>query len=528
MNNSTINKDKYSNSWPRKVVFSYAKKLSERFILTENTYYNILKNSKIVNYFKRFYPLQRLSAVENFVIKSKYYNKSFVDQIHQAVGESKKTFLDNLRNAQSIMSVDHFVRVSESEHLYALDKIFYDVFGNNTTSYRPSFEEVIQTMNLRASIGLPTPWVSKRQSIEFIKEIYYKIVNHKLNLDEEFLNLVGNVAPLTAAFVRMQITNSGLKVRLVFAVSLIFLVVETYFNLSLKFVIMNCDSTAIHGYTQLEIQKLVTSTNKKHTLCIDYKSFDQKVPSFVLINCALITSNVLNLHGFEKTLFFNVIDYFIRLPVFHPEVPFVPKVRGIPSGSGFTSIFGSIANSYMLHCAIRRYCLDHRITQFELQYKVFVSSDDTIISSDFYIDFAKLRIILDNMFGVAIELESYSKPDETEVFFLGSRWIDNKPTRNVSRMIARIIFGSGNYPKMTDLELFQSRCFEILGNTSQYSEIYNTFGLPYPRRVFRFTELADYSTQEYIKKNMKGKEKRGFFEDIELDTTSSDLVWMTR
>lgn len=529
LTNVNLSKNLFNIRIEKSYVYGHIKNLLPIFSSNISEYSDIYKNKKVINYFKRFYPFQRLHNIERFIKGTPYYNKAFLDSVSHSIGLSKKIFIDNLSKAQSIMSTDKHVKVSYSEHEYAVNCLFKFVFNNTSTTYRPSFGDVLDAINLKASTGLPKPWVSKRQSIGLIKNIYDEVKNERFCIIKAFNNIKANEsAPLTAAFVRMQITNSGLKVRLVFAVALIFLVAETYFNLILKYVVNNVQSTAIHGYTQPRIRDLVSSTNELHTLCIDYKSFDQKMPSFIIITCAYVSRYVMNLNAYENVLFFNLINFFVKLPVFHPLVPFVPKNCGIPSGSGFTSIFGSLCNTYMLHIAIRRYCKENRISDFEDNYIAYTSSDDTIISSSFYIDFMKLKKILLDLFGVDIELESYSCPGQTEVFFLGSRWINNLPTRDVDRMVARIIFGSGNYPQMTDLELFQSRCFEILGNTCQYASIYRTFNVPYPKRVFRLIELADYITQQYIKDNLINYEKRGFWMNIRLDHNTANLVWLER
>lgn len=132
------------------------------------------------------------------------------------------------------------------------------------------------------------------------------------------------------------------------------------------------------------------------------------------------------------------------------------------------------------------------------------------------------------MFGVSIELEAYSPPGGTKSYFLGSEWNNGVPSRNINRMLARILFGSGDMPRLTDLELFQSRCYEILGNVGSFSEIYNTFKVPYPNRVFRFYELADYEQQKRIKKAISGHEKRGVFENITLCRHTANNVWKSR
>ena len=95
-------------------------------------------------------------------------------------------------------------------------------------------------------------------------------------------------------------------------------------------------------------------------------------------------------------------------------------------------------------------------------------------------------------------------------------------------MLARILFGSGDMPRLEDIELFQSRCFEILGNVGNFHEIYSTFNIPYPSRVFRFYELADYEQQKRIKQAFLGVERRGVFENITLSRHNANNVWETR
>jgi len=60
-------------------------------------------------------------------------------------------------------------------------------------------------------------------------------------------------------------------------------------------------------------------------------------------------------------------------------------------------------------------------------------------------------------------------------------------------MMASVIFGSGNYPKMSDEELFQSRYFEVFGNSADCGEIWRKVGRTRKvlRRVYVFKELIN-------------------------------------
>jgi hypothetical protein len=366
-----------------------------------------------------------------------------------------------------------------------------------------------------------------------VKHKIIKILNliPMLSLDLRSLDASEfEIVPLSAAFVRLQITNSGLKARLVFAVCYYFVTIETYFNCIIKYIIDRCDSCCIHGYTQPQISKLMSKQKHRHVLCIDYSSFDSKVPSFVISTVAYLCVLVCRFNAYEKRLFLDTVAWFITSPVFHPIILYKERHRGIPSGSGYTSIFGSLCNLYMLSVALRRYCYQNKIVLREPMFDIFVSSDDTVISTSFKINFKVFRKILKDAFDVDVELESQSKPGEDRAFFLGSEWIDGKPFRNINRLLCRILFGSPDLPRgITPLVLFQSRCFEILGNVFNYHDIYKTFRVPYPRgKVFRQFELMDHTNRSLFAKNSAERDRRGFWADVHLSKSNAMTVWETR
>jgi len=497
-----------------------------RFRSTKPKYLSLLKSPEIVNYFKRFNPFRRLTEIESYMVKSPYYDPAHIQKVSDQVDRSKELFLEGVSNAVSIMSKDFIPKISEAEHRYGVLSVLKRVFNFHSTNFRPSSDFVMNQINFKASSGLPQPWLSKRMIKTKILSIIQRLPDHNLDLHDLDTNPF-ELVPLNAAFVRFQITNSGLKARLVFAVCYYFIAIETYFNTILKYIIDRCNSCAIHGYAQPRISKLITKQRNRHTLCIDYSKFDLRMPSFVIATCAHISVLVMRLNPHFRKLFLDTIAWFISSPVFHPEIPFSERRRGIPSGSGYTSLFGSMCNMYMLSIALRRYCYMNRVVLRDSMFDIFVSSDDTVISTSFYVNSLKFAQILKEAFDHEVTIESESKPGEDRAFFLGSEWIDGKPFRNINRLLCRIIFGSGDYPKMSKLAYFQSRCFEILGNVYNYHDIYKTFRVPYPTRVFRLFELMDYTSRTRLVHN-KGIERRGKWVDTTVSRSSAMNVWETR
>lgn len=436
----------------------------------------------------------------------------------------------NISTAKVLLSRNTRVNLSNSQIKHGLKCVYEDLFGGCISYHQPTADEVMSQVNFKASSGLLNVWHSKRHYRLTMYEIIYGILNGSFDL-LGYVRANEDVVPFTAAFIRNQITDSGLKARLVFAVGYVFVVVETYFNLKIKFVFDYVRGNAIHGYTQLEISKLMLRCSNRNTICIDYKNFDQLVPLVVLVSVFFLTSRVLTLSTYELNLFIISFSFFLVMPVFHPEFEFTEKFNGIVSGSGYTSRIGSLANYFMLSIAMKMYCNENGIVYDRTKFTILVSSDDTVIDSEFVVDFDKFKAIMFRTFKMEIELEYKSGPGECKAFFLGSEWIWGIPKRNVNRMFARMVFGTGNYPKMTDLEYFQSRAYEIFGNTSEFSSIYRTFNLPFPDRVFRSLELSDFVFREEIKLLMatgKSKDNRGVWIDTPVSLETCDKVWTSR
>lgn len=520
----TVNFDDLNyNYFSKSSVLKFLRGRYSRFREYESYYTTLLQDNRIVDYFKRFHPFAKLAQIEGYLKRSKYYNKAFFDKLAAQVSNTRKQFFENLESATSLMSTEGHVSISESEHYIGLQYIHEKVFCARTTEFKPDLDYVMNQIKWNASAGLPFPWFKKSELREQMEHVVQSLINQTFSFSTVSLT------PITAAFVRSQITNEGLKVRLVFAVNYVFLSIETYFNSIIKYIMDNVSSCAVHGYTQVEISNLARTGKDKFTLCVDYSRFDQRMPTFVLASVLLYLVTLLSFNFYLQNVFIMSFCYFMSMPVFHPNLAYSDKKRGLSSGSGYTSRIGSLCNAYMLSIAVYRYCKQNNI-KYDLNcFTIYISSDDTMIFSDFYIDFKKLSYIMEQAFAMRLDLESKANPGVDRTFFLGSEWIDGYPHRNVDRMLGRILYGNPNLPKMSDLMLMQSRCFEILGNTVLYSEIYDTFRIPYPSgKIYRILELSDFTQRQNLESKLSHFERRAVLEEVHLNRDNANQVWTTR
>jgi len=511
------------NSFNKSSVLKFLRGRYSRFKEYESYYTALLQDNRVVEYFKRFHPFAKLAQIEDYLKRSKYYNKTFFDKLAADVSNTRNLFFKNLESATSLMNTEAHVSISETEHYIGLQYVHNKVFCAMTSVFEPDLDHVMDQIKWNASAGLPFPWFKKRDVYSQMEYVVQSLIN------QDFSFSTVKLTPITAAFVRSQITTEGLKVRLVFAVNYIFLAVETYFNSIIKDIMDNVESCAIHGYTQVEISNLAKSGKDRYTLCVDYSRFDQRMPTFVLASVLLYLVELLSFNFYLQNVFIMSFCYFMSMPVFHPNIDYLDKRRGLSSGSGYTSRIGSLCNAYMLSIAVYRYCKQNNIKYDLSKFTIYVSSDDTMIFSEFYIDFKKLSNIMEQAFGSVLDLESKSEPGIDRTFFLGSEWIDGYPHRSVNRMLGRILYGNPNLPKMSDLLLMQSRCFEILGNTVQYQEIYDSFRIPYPAgKIYRILELSDYQQRQKLESRLTGYERRAVLEEVHLNRDNANQVWTLR
>jgi hypothetical protein len=168
------------------------------------------------------------------------------------------------------------------------------------------------------------------------------------------------------------------------------------------------------GKSPEEIRSLIRRSANRSTywLSIDYSKFDQTVPSWLLNWCFSVVKR------FYPTEYESEIDWiaynFVNTKVAIPGRGVVTKRKGIPSGSHFTQIIGSMANAIMAMSYIASLCprgeFRHKVRYVEevlcygdsSELPMFVMGDDNLMFTSCRLDVDDLALYVHRVFGVRI------------------------------------------------------------------------------------------------------------------------------
>jgi len=483
-----------------------------------------------VNYFKRQYKWQPIPGMWDYCKRSSLYNHKmdkFLKSIETDTSLFKEKYWASVEKATSTFTIEKRVNVSSSTYNYAINRLVSNCINLRTDLQIPSADDVLQAVNWKASIGMSRPWIRKRDVYASCYDIIDGFINGTLNIQQ----ILHSDERLAAAFKRLQITEKGLKHRLVFAINYKIVVIEKYFDVLWKQVLIK-HGGIVTGYTQPEISKTVSLHAEMFSYSFDAKGFDHTLPQFLIVTSYTILEKLFCHNEYMAKCLRFLRNVLLTMVLFHPDLNFNTRLRGLNSGSGLTNTVGSIV-MYLAHSmCIFEYFKLKGLSVYKVATLITVSSDDSILSSEVELDVALYINLFNSLFGIDLELEHVSPPGVDETVFLGSRWLQGKPVRSIHRMFGRIIFGTGNYPRMNTEQLFCSRAFEILGNDSRFDRIWETFNLEMPDRLFRFVEVADYQTQLEIKAKLElqnSSESRGVWESIRAYKIAGlARVWETR
>nr|UYL95499.1 MAG: putative RNA-dependent RNA polymerase [Sanmenxia Parti tick virus 1] len=239
------------------------------------------------------------------------------------------------------------------------------------------------------------------------------------------------------AFRRIQHGSSGSKGRLVWGSPLSTTILASQYSKAAFQGLRNIRAFAFgakrstHGSYVTEFQ-----SKYRRVYSLDFSGFDQTIPAHVIGDAFEILKTWLDMSEEEERFFYRLTYDFIHSTIVMPDGLMYQKHRGVPSGSPFTSLIGSISNLIILQYVWIR-LTGKAIDEFELA----ILGDDSIVATN-------ANPSLKSIASAAAELGMVVSPQKSQVAtgpsevvsFLGYDWLNGWPHRDKRELVQRIVF----------------------------------------------------------------------------------------
>jgi len=263
------------------------------------------------------------------------------------------------------------------------------------------------------------------------------------------------------AYRRIQHSSNGPKGRLVWGSPLATtLLAASFAKAAYKGLVRrHCFS---YGYQKAEVGSYISEfqARMKRVYCLDFSGFDSSVPPYVIGDAFDILKTHLDMTSEEEDLYYRLTNDFIHARIILPDSSVYQKHRGIPSGSPFTSLIGSICNLLILNY------IWIKLTGVAVREdRTLVLGDDSIVATNSSVSLDEIARAASEV-GMEISVEKSKVATRNDrVEFLGHEWENGRPHRPKRDVVVRLVFEEKHRPRdvtMTAMRLygFTSDCYE--------------------------------------------------------------------
>lgn len=332
-----------------------------------------------------------------------------------------------------------------------------EAFGCKEEKLRPLEEtELLGAIKTEKSAGLPT--LRKKGDVYDIELRRMARINERKC-----------APPPCIAYHRVQHGDKGPKTRLVWGYPLSMTLLEARFASPLIERFLKLETPMAFGHRKMDLWARMTSLMRNESiLALDYSGFDSTcTPELITMAFTVLgtwfTAEEKKALGWET-----IIHYFIHTPILMPDGWVYKKHVGIPSGSFFTQLVGSIINYFAAMYVSHGLGWD---------VEVLVLGDDSLIAVKGDVDWSLCKrlgytkkVFISVVFG---ELELKVNASKTRwyfgrsreaVHFLGHVWSRGFPHRDKQDIVRRAVYPERYFVGLNSREVERLRIMGLLGD----------------------------------------------------------------
>lgn len=402
-------------------------------------------------------------------------SKGFGNQIENLSTKTKTEFQDSVTSCISKINSKKVQKYDKAILFRAINQVIDKCLFPKDKFATTSLQTGLDNLNSSSGCGFGYVGTKGQNKVEILQKAK-RLIN---STDGKFLLDL----PLIFGY-RLQIREDAIlakqgsnslshKIRIIFMYPGHYTLVESIFALPFIFHFLTLGSESFYtigkiGRTLGKQLKRRLSSKKRSIISLDASAWDQTLPNWLIIAAFAVLRNQLKLTKLESLLFDSVTQYFCSSPCLFKidnKQVFI-KNSGLPSGSYFTNLIGTICHAILL-----AYIDEETVSNNNF----ILCSDDNIFATDNPLDYYIDKYL--TIFGININKNKSDVYSNLKEFnFLGYIWINFKRHINLKLAINQCIYHSEFRVDLNEYDRIVSRSASVLLNG------YN--GIPVFKKLF--------------------------------------------
>lgn len=229
-------------------------------------------------------------------------------------------------------------------------------------------------------------------------------------------------------------TQRGGKTRLVWGYPLDVNYLEGYFGYPLIDNFSEIRTPITYSLKKYEIGGRLYSTLKgRNCVSLDFSKFDASVPKELILVAFRILKTWFDLDGAQEKHWELIVNYFLYTPIVMIDGNlYTGKKHGIPSGSLFTQLIGSIVNYIVITSALKRF---NHLSHWRA---IHVLGDDSIFSTNKDVCLSRFAEYFQTL-GFKLNIKKSLVSNHMKgVHYLGFTWIQGKPNKTFEAIVSSL------------------------------------------------------------------------------------------